>query len=155
MSTDIKFGKAHISKIIQSGGSFGSWLGNLGKKALTNTAIPLAKTFTWITKQVRNLTSSAINKLNRKINGKGAVKAWKRFTLFILNEDMNDIIKIIKSSKILSVLIDGVTETVKHERKKTQKTRRQIFWSFVSTFNRFNGAASNFFSSKRYKWKSS
>ena len=35
MSTDIKLIKAQISKIIQSGGSFCSWLGNLGKKALT------------------------------------------------------------------------------------------------------------------------
>ena len=34
MSTDIKLSKAQISKIIQSGGSFGSWFGNLGKKAL-------------------------------------------------------------------------------------------------------------------------
>ena len=32
MSTDIKLGKAQISKIIQSGGSFGSWLANLEKK---------------------------------------------------------------------------------------------------------------------------
>ena len=40
MSTDIKLSKAQISKIIQSGGSFGSWLANLGKKALTNVAIP-------------------------------------------------------------------------------------------------------------------
>ena len=38
MSTDIKLSKAQISKTIQSGGSFGSWLGNLGKKALTNIA---------------------------------------------------------------------------------------------------------------------
>ena len=43
MSTDIKLSKAQISKIIQSGGSFGSWLGNLEKKALTNVAILLAK----------------------------------------------------------------------------------------------------------------
>ena len=32
---------------------------------------------------------------------------------------MNDIIKIIKSLKDLDVLIDGVTETVKHEIKKS------------------------------------
>ena len=32
MSTDIKLSKAQKSKIIQSGGSFGSWLANLGKK---------------------------------------------------------------------------------------------------------------------------
>ena len=39
MSTDIKRRKAQISKIIQPGRSFGSWLGNLGKKALRNIAI--------------------------------------------------------------------------------------------------------------------
>ena len=39
MSTDIKRSKAQISKIIQPGRSFGSWLGNLGKKALRNIAI--------------------------------------------------------------------------------------------------------------------
>ena len=43
MSIGIKLRKTQISKIIQSGGSFGSWLGNLGKKALTNVAIHFAK----------------------------------------------------------------------------------------------------------------
>ena len=42
MSTDTKLSKAQLSKIIQSGGSFGSWLANLGKKTLTNIAIPLS-----------------------------------------------------------------------------------------------------------------
>ena len=32
MSTDTKLSKIQISKIIQSGRSFGSWLGNLGKR---------------------------------------------------------------------------------------------------------------------------
>ena len=43
MSTDIKLSKAQISKIIQLGGFFGSWSGNLGKKALMNIAIPLVR----------------------------------------------------------------------------------------------------------------
>ena len=43
MPRDIKLSKAQISKIIQSGRTFGSWLGNLGKKALRNVAIPLAR----------------------------------------------------------------------------------------------------------------
>ena len=43
MSTDIQLSKARISKIIQSGGSFGYWLGNLGKKVVTNKAFPLAR----------------------------------------------------------------------------------------------------------------
>ena len=34
MPTDKILSQTQISKIIQSGGSFGSWLGNLGKKAL-------------------------------------------------------------------------------------------------------------------------
>ena len=33
MSTDIKLGKTQISTIIQSGGSFGSWLANLWTKS--------------------------------------------------------------------------------------------------------------------------
>ena len=111
MSTDIKL-KAQISKIIQSGGSFGSWLANLGKKALANVAIPLARDN--LPGLVSNLASNAINKFERKANGKGVFSAGKRFTLFILNEDMNDIIKIIKSLEDLNVLIDGITETVKH-----------------------------------------
>ena len=32
LSTDIKLSEAQISKIIQSGGFFGSWLANLEKK---------------------------------------------------------------------------------------------------------------------------
>ena len=44
MATDIKLSKAQISKIIESGGSFGSWLADLGRKALNKVAIPLAAT---------------------------------------------------------------------------------------------------------------
>ena len=43
MSTDIKLRITQISKRIQSGSSFGSCLGNLEKKVLTNIAISLAK----------------------------------------------------------------------------------------------------------------
>ena len=43
------------------------------------------------------------------------MKEEERFTLFILNEDMNEIIKIIKSLQDSGVLIDGVSETVKLE----------------------------------------
>ena len=51
---------------------------------------------------------------------KGPVRARKGFTLFISNEYMNDIIKIIKSLKDSGILIDGVTETVKREIKKQE-----------------------------------
>ena len=73
----------------------------------------------------------------KKTSGKGVVRARKGFTKLISDEDMNKIIKIKKSLKHSSVLIDAVTEPVKLELKKT---RRQIFWSFVSTFSRFISA---------------
>ena len=38
-----KLSKAQISQIIQSGGSFSSWLDNLEIKAVTNVAVPLAR----------------------------------------------------------------------------------------------------------------
>ena len=119
ISTDIKLSKTEISKIIQSGGSFGSWWGNLGNKKLTNTAIPLARDH--LPELASNLISNAINKFERKTSGKGAVRRGKGFTLFISNEDMNDIIKIIQSLEDLGVSIDRVTETVKHEIKKTRR----------------------------------
>ena len=65
---------------------------------------------------------------------------------------MNGIIKIIKSLDDSGILIDGLTETVKHEIKKA---RRWVSWTFVSRFSRFISTTSNFFSSKRYKWKRS
>ena len=64
MSTAIKLSKAQISKIIQSRGSFGSWLGTLGKKAITNIAILLAREN--LPGLVSNLTSNPINKLQYK-----------------------------------------------------------------------------------------
>ena len=115
MSTDIKLCKAQISKVNQLGGSFRSWLSNLGNEALTNVAIPFVRDN--LPGLVSNLTSSAINKFDRKISGKGAVRAGKRFTLFISNEDMNDTTKITNSSEDSGVLIDRVTETVKHKIK--------------------------------------
>ena len=145
MSTYIKLSQSQIFTIMQSGGSFCSWLGHLGKKTLTNIAIPSVRDN--LPGLVSNLTSNVINKFKRKISGKGAVRARKRFTLYISNEAMNDIIKIIKSLEDSSVLTDGVTETAKHE----IKTKKQISSSFVSTFSRFNSAASNYFSSKKYK----
>ena len=85
----------------------------------------------------------------RKISGKGTARAGKGFTLYISNKNMNEIIKIKKILEDSGVLIDGVTETVKHGSKK------QIYWGFVSFFTRFNSETSDFFNSKRCKWKRS
>ena len=64
ISIDIELSKAQISQTIQSGGSFCSWLGNLGKKALIDLAIPLARDN--LPRLVSNLTSNAINKFKKK-----------------------------------------------------------------------------------------
>ena len=66
-STNIKLRTAQISKITQYGGYFGCWLGNLGKKALTNSAIPFTRD------NLPGLLSNAINKFERNISGKGDV----------------------------------------------------------------------------------
>ena len=94
MSTDIKLSKAQMSKIIQLGGVFASCLDNIGKRVPTNIAIPLDRDN--CPGLVSNLASNTINRFERKISDKGAVRTRKVFTLFISNKDMDDTIKIIK-----------------------------------------------------------
>ena len=67
-----------------------------------------------------NVALIAINKFEGKVSGKGAGRARveKGFILFISNEDMNDIIKIIKSLEDSGLLIDCITESVKLEIKR-------------------------------------
>ena len=112
MSTDIKFSNDQMSKTIQSGESFGSWLVKLEKQALINVAIYLTRYN--LPGLVSNLDSNTLKIFDRNISGKGAARAEKRSTLFISNEDLNDIIKITKSLEDSNDLIDGITETVKH-----------------------------------------
>ena len=50
----------------------------------------------------------------------GFLRAGKRITLVISNEDMDHIIRIKKSLKILDVLIDRVSKTVKYNVKKQE-----------------------------------
>ena len=80
-----------------------------GKKVLTNVVIPLARDK--LPGLSSNVTSNEINKFGRK-------RIEKEFTLLISNEDVNEIIKIIKSLEDSTVLIDGLTESVKNEIKK-------------------------------------
>ena len=118
MLTDTKLSKAQLSKIIQSGGFLPNMLDNLGKNVITDLAIPLASHN--LHGLVSNLALNTVNKFDRKASRKGVVRTEKEFILFNSNEDMNDIIKIIKSLEDSNVLIDGITETVKHEIKKME-----------------------------------
>ena len=71
MSTSIKLSKTQMSRQNQSSGFFGSWLSNLGKKALRNLAVPFARD---------NYNSNAINKFEREITEKSGVSAGKEST---------------------------------------------------------------------------
>ena len=124
-------------------------LGNLSKKkVITDLAIPLVRDN--LPGLVSNLASNPMKKFERKITWTGAVRA-EVFTLFISNEDINDIIEI-KSLENPNLLIDGITETVKLKKTWNNKTKRWIYSCFVSTFCRYISATSFFFSSKRNKW---
>ena len=124
-----------MSEIIQSGGSFSSWLGNLKIDQMWGLVSNIAS----------NAALGAINNFERRISSKGATKG---FTLFISNVDTDDI-KIIKSLEDSGVLINGVTEIVKHEIEKKKEGR------FYSTFGCFIGTTCDFFSGKICRWKSS
>ena len=72
----------------------------------------------FLPKSATKVSSSVLDKFERKISGTSAVRARKAFTLFVSNEDMNDIIEIVESLENSGLLIDGTSETVKHEIKK-------------------------------------
>ena len=87
-------------------------------------------------------TSFVLDKFERKISGEGTVRAGKGFTLFISNEDLNNIIKIKGPLEKSDLLMDGATEAVKH---RIKKTRRWISWSFDSAYGCFTDSIYGFF----------
>ena len=83
------------------------------KQALFDPGVPLAKDVSL--KSANEGTLSIWDKSYRKISEKGAVRPGKRFALFISNNEINDIIKVVESLEKLDLLINGATETVKQE----------------------------------------
>ena len=113
MSTDLKLSKAHINKIIQSGGFLGRLLGPLlktGLPVITNVIKPLEKSVL-IPLGLAAAASAADAGIHKKILGSGTT------TLIFSNEEMNDIIKIVQALEDSNILLKGVTETVKNETK--------------------------------------
>ena len=102
MSTDLKLSKAHISKIIQSGGFLDKLLGPLLK-----TGLPLLKS---VIKPLGLLGLTAASSVLEL--GPGTT------TLVISNEEMNDIMKIVHSLEDSGVFLKGVTKTIKNEAKE-------------------------------------
>ena len=108
-ATDIKLSKAQIKIIIQSGGFLG--------KLLSKLAGPLMKVALSLAKNVLaplGLTAamSAIDgSIQKKIHG-------SRVKLIMEQEDMNDIMKIIKALENAGILLKGVSKAIKNETKE-------------------------------------
>ena len=108
-ATDIKLSKAQIKKLIQSGGFLGKLLSKLAGP-LMKVVMPLAKNV--LAPLGLTAAMSAIDgSIQKKIHGSG-------IKLIIEEEDMQDIIKIIKELENSDILLKGVSKTVENEIKK-------------------------------------
>ena len=109
LSTDIKLSKAQLKKLIQSGGFLGKLLGKLASP-LMNVAMPSAKNV--LAQLGITAAMSAIDgSIKKKMHGSGV-------KLMIENEDMDDIMKIIKALENSGILLDGVGKTIENEVKE-------------------------------------
>ena len=109
LSTDIKLLKTHLSKMIQSGGFLRRLLGPLLKTGLPlikDVIKPWAKSVL-IPLGLNAAASAADTGIHKKIFGSGNMT-----TLIISNDEIHDIIKIVKSLEDSGLLLKGVTETV-------------------------------------------
>ena len=119
LSADIKLSKTHLSKMIQSGGFLGRFLGPLLKTGLTlikNVIKPLTRNVL-IPLGLTAATSAADAGMHKKILGSGHNHPSHDTTLIISNDEIN-IIKIVKSLEDSGLLLKGVTETVQNEVKE-------------------------------------
>ena len=107
-ATDIKLSKAQIKKIIQSGGVLGKLLSKL-VGPLMKVALPLAKNV--LAPLGLTAAMSAIDGgIQKKIHS-------SEVSLIIEQEDMKDIMKIIKALENSGILLKGVSKTIKNETK--------------------------------------
>ena len=108
-ATDIKLSKAQIKKLIQSRGFLGKLLSKLAGP-LMNVAMPLAKNV--LAPLGLTAAMSAIDgSIQKKIHGSG-------IKLIIEEEDMQDIIKIIKELENSDILLKRVSKTIENEIKE-------------------------------------
>ena len=112
-STDIKLTKTQISKMMQSGGFLGRLLGPLLKTGLPliKNVIKLLAKYVLIPLGLTAAASAADAGIHKKILGSGTT------TLTISNDEMKDIIKIVKSLEDSGLLLKGVSKTVQNETK--------------------------------------
>ena len=118
LSTDIKFSKAQLSKMIQSGAFLGKLLGPLlrtGLLLMKSVIKPLAKSVL-IPLGLTAAASAADAGIHKKILGSGS--DHNNTILIISNDKMDDIMKIVKSLEDSGVLLKGVSETIQNEAKE-------------------------------------
>ena len=116
-STDINLSRTQLSKMTQSGGFLGRLLSPLLKKGLPlikNVIKPLAKNVL-IPLELTTTASAADAGIHKKNLGSGHNNTT---TLIISNNEIEDIIKIVKSVKDSGLLLKGVAETVQNEVKE-------------------------------------
>ena len=115
LAIDIKFSKAQIKKIIQSGGFLGKLLSKLAGP-LMKVAMPLAKNV--LAPLGLTPAMSAIDgSMQKKMRGDGATRG-AGIKLVIVQEDMNYIIKIIEALENSGILLKGVTKKIENETKE-------------------------------------
>ena len=120
-ATDIKLSKAQIKILIQSGGFLGNLLSKLAGPFM-KVALPLAKNV--LAPLGLTAAMSAIDgSIQKKIHGSGATKG-AGVKLIIEQEDMNDIMKIIKALENSGILLKGASKAIKNE---TKEQKRWIF----------------------------
>ena len=113
-SPDIKLSKTQLSKIIQSGGFLGRLLGPLirtGLPLIKSVIKPLAKSVL-VPLGLTAAASAADAGKDKKILGSG-----HDTTLVISNDNMEDILKIVKSLEDSGIVLKRVSETIKNESK--------------------------------------
>ena len=123
-SIDIKLSKTQLSKMIQSGGFLGKLLGPLLKTGLPlmkSVIKPLAKSVL-IPLGLTAAASAADAGIHKKILGSGRpvdlAPPHNNTILTISNDEMDDILKIVKSLQGSGLLLKGVSETIQHEAKE-------------------------------------
>ena len=111
---NIKLSKTQLHKIVQSGGFLGRPLGPLLKTGLLligNVLKPLAKSVL-IPLGLTAAASATDTAIHKRMFGSGFT------TLIISNDEMNDIMKIVKSLEESGLLIKGMNELIQHEAKE-------------------------------------
>ena len=116
-STDIMLSKTQLSKMIQSGGFLGRLLGPLlrtGLPLMKSVIKPLAKAIL-VPLGLTAAAAAADAGIHKNILGYGDNN---NTTLIISNDEMDVILKIVKSLENSGVLLKGSSETIQNEAKE-------------------------------------